>query len=164
MNKTIDRCYICNGKSRNLCPAAGKVICSVCCGSKRGSEINCSPDCAYSPFSIKGYALWLKTDSNLALKILRYIDQVYGEEHFRNIIRHMSFESGLQEAEHDEATAAGAAVYYILFVERDKDNQALADRWKANNWQGLNNDERVMMNYRFNSRATIIEIQKLGQL
>jgi len=76
----------------------------------------------------------------------------------------MSFESGLQEAEHDEATAAGAAVYYILFVERDKDNQALADRWKANNWQGLNNDERVMMNYRFNSRATIIEIQKLGQL
>ncbi len=103
--------------------------------------------------------MWLKVDSNLALKILRHIDQAYGIDYYRKIIIHMSFENGLQE--YEEGAAAGAAAYYILFVERDKDNQTLADHWKASNWQGLNNDERVMMNYRLNSRATIIEIQKV---
>jgi len=50
---------------------AGKNICSACCGSKRGTEINCSPDCAYSPLSIKGYDLWLKTDANLSRKMMK---------------------------------------------------------------------------------------------
>ena len=157
--KSNNKCYICSTRGRGLCPSSGKNICSSCCGQKRGSDIICSPDCAYSPFSIKGYDSWLKVDGNLASKILRYIDQTHGESYFRKTISHMSFKSGVPE--HEEAAAAGAAVYYILFVERDKDSKTLADKWKAGNWQGLNNDERVMINYRLNSRATIIEIQKI---
>ena len=29
------------------CPAVGRRICSVCCGTKRQAEINCPPDCGY---------------------------------------------------------------------------------------------------------------------
>lgn len=103
--------------------------------------------------------MWLKVDSNLARKMLRYIGQTYGEAYYRKTMSHMSFEGCASE--YEEAVAAGAAAYYILFVEHDKDNRTLADKWKASNWQGLNNDERVMMSYRLNTRATIIEIQKV---
>lgn len=34
-------------KGRRACPALGRAICTVCCGSKRRVEIQCPPDCAY---------------------------------------------------------------------------------------------------------------------
>lgn len=140
----------------------GKSICSSCCGSKRGTEIDCSPDCTYSPLSIKGYDLWLKTDSNLSRKMLGYIIDVYGGDHFKNVMSHMSFKNPSPEyTEYMETTAGGAAAYFVLFVERGKNNQTLAECWKDAGWKGLNNDERALMNCRFNSRATIIEIQKI---
>lgn len=42
------RCPLCgSGKARRACPALGKQICPVCCGSKRGMEIACPADCGY---------------------------------------------------------------------------------------------------------------------
>lgn len=43
------KCILCNKKikfSRN-CPALNEVICSTCCGSKKGSEIQCDNSCNY---------------------------------------------------------------------------------------------------------------------
>ncbi len=34
-------------QGRRRCPALGRDICSVCCGTKRQVEINCPPDCRY---------------------------------------------------------------------------------------------------------------------
>ncbi len=34
-------------KPRRACPALGRDICAVCCGTKRGVEISCPPDCPY---------------------------------------------------------------------------------------------------------------------
>ncbi len=34
-------------KGRRACPALGRSICAVCCGTKRLVEIRCPPDCAY---------------------------------------------------------------------------------------------------------------------
>jgi hypothetical protein len=34
-------------KGRRTCPALGEQICSVCCGTKRLTEIRCPSDCAY---------------------------------------------------------------------------------------------------------------------
>jgi len=34
-------------KARRACPALGQTICSVCCGTKRLTEIPCPADCAY---------------------------------------------------------------------------------------------------------------------
>ena len=35
------------GKARRDCPALGRAICTVCCGTKRRVEIQCPGDCAY---------------------------------------------------------------------------------------------------------------------
>lgn len=41
-------CPVCEQrKPRRECPALGRTICAVCCGTKRQIEINCPPDCAY---------------------------------------------------------------------------------------------------------------------
>src|SRR5918999_1003181 len=41
-------CPLCRTrKARRACPALGQTICSVCCATKRVTEIACPPDCAY---------------------------------------------------------------------------------------------------------------------
>ena len=41
-------CPVCNQrKAKRTCPALGKQICTVCCGTKRLVEINCPADCGY---------------------------------------------------------------------------------------------------------------------
>jgi hypothetical protein len=41
-------CPLCGvRKARRACPALGKHICAVCCGTKRLVQIQCPPDCAY---------------------------------------------------------------------------------------------------------------------
>lgn len=44
----VVRCPLCGvRKAKRACPAQGRHICSVCCGSKRLVEIACPADCAY---------------------------------------------------------------------------------------------------------------------
>ena len=41
-------CPLCNRRrGRRSCPALGESICSACCGTKRRTQIDCPPDCAY---------------------------------------------------------------------------------------------------------------------
>jgi hypothetical protein len=41
-------CPLCDQrKARRDCPALGRQICAVCCGTKRLVEIRCTPDCTY---------------------------------------------------------------------------------------------------------------------
>ena len=41
-------CPVCHQrKAKRACPALGKQICTVCCGTKRLVEINCPADCGY---------------------------------------------------------------------------------------------------------------------
>lgn len=43
-----DTCPACGQRrARRACPALGRQICAVCCGTKRQVEIACPPDCSY---------------------------------------------------------------------------------------------------------------------
>jgi len=159
MDKTVSRCAICGRKPRGICSALEKIICPACCGSGRGSKIHCVPTCAYSPFSIPGYDLWLKIDEGLVRKKMSYLASCYSRVEFEEMVEHMRFASGISGG--DAGTAEGAAVYYLFFVKCDADGRTLAQKWQAQGWIGLNNDECIMMEHRFNCRATVIEIQKV---
>lgn len=44
----VMQCPLCGQrKARRDCPALGRSICSVCCGTKRLVEIDCAPDCVH---------------------------------------------------------------------------------------------------------------------
>jgi len=155
MDKTAPRCALCGRKPRGACPALEKIICPACCGSGRGSKIHCIPSCGYFPFSIPGYDLWLEVDTKLVHKKMSYLKSCYSYREFQEVVEQMRF------SDEDSGTAEGAAVYYLFFVKRGSDGHALAQKWQAEGWQGLNNDERIMMEHRLNCRATVIEIQKV---
>ena len=44
----MEKCPKCNRRrARRTCPALGEMICTVCCGTKRVTEINSPEDCSY---------------------------------------------------------------------------------------------------------------------
>lgn len=48
MNPSGMPCPVCGQrKAKRACPALGKQICAVCCGTKRVVEIHCPQDCGY---------------------------------------------------------------------------------------------------------------------
>ena len=45
---SLPLCPLCQQRrAKRDCPALGRTICAVCCGTKRLAEINCPPSCAY---------------------------------------------------------------------------------------------------------------------
>ncbi|MBL7072256.1 MAG: hypothetical protein ISS33_00595 [Candidatus Omnitrophica bacterium] len=154
-----NKCGICGKTAKRACGGIGGVICSACCGGKRNSEITCSSDCVHSPFSTTGYDLWLKVDAGLIRRCIRRVISNYGKVRFNAVMEEMSFEE--IPSEESFVVEAGAAVYNLLFVERDNHGKTLADEWESQSWEGLNNDEKVMMRYSKSSRVTIIEVQKI---
>ena len=60
------KCFLCNErKAKRYCPAKTRYICAVCCGEKRGIEINCPDDCRYF---INGQNYQQKKITNLRIK------------------------------------------------------------------------------------------------
>jgi len=108
---------------------------------------------------VQGYDLWLKIDGALARKMLGYLAIYYSRDKFEEVVKQMRFNS--EAVIEDTGTAEGAAVYYLFFVKRDADGRTLAQKWREEGWNGLNNDECIMMESRFSCRATVIEIEKV---
>jgi len=70
------KCVSCNSrKGKRNCPGTGGVICTQCCGSKRGKEIDCPQDCFYLDKSKEYF-----TDKQTARKISDF------EREMKNII------------------------------------------------------------------------------
>lgn len=44
---SADCCSWCGRRAERFCPAAGGVVCSLCCGRKRRRTVDCPDDCRY---------------------------------------------------------------------------------------------------------------------
>lgn len=159
MMENKDRCGICGRKGQRLCPALIGMICTSCCGAKRGSALECPPRCIYFPFGTEAYDLWLKVDGSWMPKVARYIVDAVGRLQFDRVLSQMSSSNGKNKDQWE--IALPAAVYYMLSIDRDSEGKTLAERWEEEGWKGLNNDERYMMKFRRNSLPAIVEIQKV---
>jgi hypothetical protein len=61
----------------------------------------------------------------------------------------------------DFASAAAFLVHNKLFLEPYKDDRCLADVWEREGWQGLTNDERMMIQFRWHAHPALLEIQQI---
>jgi len=158
MKMPIPRCA-CGARGRRDCPALGGVICPACCGSRRGSELSCPAHCPNFPFGTVAYDLWLRVDATWSAKATRYVVEHIGSDALEALAR----EELIGDPEDEEVflSAFAAALHRALFLRPDNEGKTLAERWEAEGWRGLNNDERVMTRYRRQSFPTIIEIQRV---
>lgn len=156
---SAEKCPVCGKKGKRPCPALGGTICPACCGSQRGSKIQCPSECAFFPLGAAGYDLWLQIDGSWMDKTFKYVRSHLGESETLKIMRQHYVDQGNEEV--NQFAALSPALYYAFCVRRDAQGQTLADRWESEGWAGLNNDEKLMMSYRRRSFVTVIEIQKL---
>jgi hypothetical protein len=154
-----NKCGICGRKGQRLCPALNGMICSSCCGSKRGNDLECPSHCLYFPFGTEAYDLYLKIDATWAPKVAHYVIEAVGKKEFERTLRQMG--GGTVRDIDPLEYSFIAAVYYLLGFQKDRNGKTVAQRWEEEGWYGLNNDERYMMKFRKNSFPTIIEIQKI---
>ncbi|MFH1844081.1 MAG: hypothetical protein ABIF77_12820 [bacterium] len=166
MNKTKNQtgnkftgCDICSRKSKRICPVLGGSICTACCGTNRGSKLDCPPLCPFFPFGTDAYDQWLKVDGTWFPKALKYVLSRLTFQGFEEAVQRLSM--GTQSDEETREESGGVhAVHYFFGVNTDESGRTLADHWEQEGWRGLNNDERVMSKYRRHTLPTIIEIQK----
>ena len=153
-----ERCRVCGKKGKRPCPALGGWICPACCGSQRGSKINCARDCEFFPYGVAGSEAWGKIDGAWVLKGLDYVLAHLNGAEFNRIRSDGAIRTS--EPNLDQEASLSNAIYFSLFHRRDSEGKTLADLWESQGWKGLNNDEQVMMRFRRRSLATVIEIQR----
>jgi len=153
------KCVVCGRKGRRVCPALGGLICASCCGSKRGSDITCPPDCSYFPFGTEAYDARLKIDASCANKVMEYVLDFFGRDYIEKVLQKIGHRGSLLED--NPGVALPAAINYLLGFKRGVNGKTIADIWEQEGWRGLSNDERVMMKYRRYSFPTIIEVQRI---
>ena len=75
-------CAVCGRRANRSCPALAGSICPACCGSRRGTKIDCPPECTHFPFGTAAYDLWLKVDDSWQPKALDYVASRIGKDEF----------------------------------------------------------------------------------
>ncbi len=153
------KCVVCGRRGRRVCPALGGLICTSCCGAKRGSDITCPPDCSYFPFGTEAYDTWLKIDASCTKKVMKYVLDFFGRDYVEKVLQKTGARGSLL-ADNPEIVFP-AVVNYLLGFKHGVNGKTVANIWEQEGWRGLSNDERVMMKYRSHSFPTIIEVQRI---
>jgi len=126
----------------------------------RVSKIPCTARCVHSPFSIDTYDAFRRVDRSLSVKAMQYLS--------KHVTRHefMAMASRLwplkaEGGKSNDVVAQDLASYALFFVQKDPAGRTLAERWEAENWRGLTNDERVIFCARREAYPTVIEVQRV---
>ena len=147
------------GKNKRPCPATNGFITPAECGAQRGDKLACPAQCPFFPFGSENLDLWAKADLGWVNRAAEYLGRRWTPERIRNLSRQVTIPMPNKRLEQDCAFFNG--LYRAFFTERDGNGKNLADVWEAENWVGLNNDERVMMRYRRLSFPTVLEVQRI---
>jgi len=120
----------------------------------------CPGECPSFPFGTKAYNLWLRVDGSWQPKALHYIIRRLGKEKFEEMAQ--SFvPSWLEEEPGGFEQGVHAALLRCLSLPLNDGGRSIGDEWAAEDWVGLNNDERVMAQYRIRALPGILEIRRI---
>ena len=152
-------CAVCGRRARRNCSALDGVICNSCCGARRGTRIDCPPECAHFPFGREAYDKWLSVDCTWTPKAFEYVIDKVGKKEFGRMAEDFAPSSFTEE----EAFVEGAEIALMnhLTSVAGGDHPSIGALWEKEGWPGLNNDERYMSEYRCRSLPGIVEIQKV---
>jgi hypothetical protein len=147
------------GKKARPCPALGGLIKPADCGAQRGSKLACPPDCPYFPFGTAAYELLLKIEEGGIKKASRFLF----DHAPKALMEHCYREGKALYAGHDRAEimATGYLLFSLMGPHRGSAGKSLLEEWESQRWDGLNNDERLLMQFRQRGIMTVLEVQKI---
>lgn len=153
------KCTACGRKAQTVCPTTGERLCSRCCAKRRGTDVQCGPDCSRYPLGPENYDAFLSLERKLAPKIASRIhDRVSPDEFAATSRELLRTRGGSDEA---EAVVAGIATFHFLLSWQDRDGVRIVDRWAESDFDGLNHDERHLMGFMAKAQAVVVEVQNV---
>lgn len=136
------------------CPAVDRTISSGECGAKRNSEYLCPSDCPHNPFALINYDQLLEIEERVDHKSTLKLREDPVEA---RVIRRE-----FQKAEGEEKRISiHAFVSWRLFYALDGDGNTFGQRWQAEGFSELKNDEKVVMTQKLGVRVALIEVQRI---
>jgi|GEM_PF-592366 len=137
---------------RRYCPALNREITSQECGADRQSRIACTADCPFNTFTVENYDDFGEMESNVLAKCRdRLMQSLPGDRRFHFL------ENARRVA--DDLIKAHYLFQQEFFRRRDQQGRDFFDRWEAEGWTGLNNDERVYIQGHRRMQPALLEIQ-----
>ena len=138
-------------KKKIDCPATGTVIRPAECGANRMSTYACPAECPKNPWSPENYDQLRKIDHKTREKTLQRYDR---EEMTRY---------GHVQTPPDRTTPFAATLFFLkrLYREKDSNGMTFADRWRVEELDGLNNDQKLMLAEEENTVVALLEVQQV---
>jgi hypothetical protein len=132
-----------NGKKRE-CPAVGRTIDAAECGGNRASRYSCPVTCPFYPWSPENYDMALKIDSRVSEKV---ISRLALEPHGGDDLKILRNEFDIQK-------------FFInkIFRNTNPDGTTFFERWEAQQFAGLNNDEIFFLKAQSKIRALLFDV------
>ncbi len=149
------KCDICGSKARRFCPSGKKEICSICCATRRMTEIKCTADCEHNPFGVKAILAFRKLDADSANFIMRYLTDYCSKSQ-----RELEYEALGNRMPMDN----DGRIYYFcrekLYHEIQADSRTIFERWRDEKFASLNHDQQLLLEYKRSLKPAVVEFQK----
>jgi hypothetical protein len=139
-------------KNRIVCPVTGQPITPPECGSSRISKYNCPESCPQNPWSVQNYDRQLEIFDRMTERCLSRLKEDYSRAG-----RILSLPA------EDSRNAAVLMLFFMnrFFRDRDAQGRTFIERWKANGYPGLNNDQRVLFESQSRLFPAVLEVQQV---
>lgn len=135
------------------CPVLDQEISTVECGEWRNQSIQCVPECTYNPLSKANYDKLREVEDEVDRKSIEFIAQNLSAK------EGATFKGLFKNARTYDPSALLA---WKLFYERDDlQGKSRFELWRQSGWQGLKNDEIVVLQQSTQSRVALLEVQSL---
>jgi len=157
------KCSHCGKRGKRICPVSEEPICPACCGSLRMSSIECTDECPHNPFGVDSYEMFLHLCRKFQYHIVEFMLKNVEREDVLDLLGRLFVEEDMTEEQLAEAMPVCAYFCLIFGPYPEEEETPLAKLWEEMDYVGLDNDERVMMEYSVQSFPSIIEIQKIEE-
>ena len=134
-------------KNLRSCPAVGRPIPAAECGTNRMSRYACSADCPFNPWRPDAYE-----------EVLDIYDRLEARLHDR-LMKELAARGERFNPPRDDEEKLSSYVVEHLFRARDANGQTLVQRWQARGFDGLGNDEQVLLKGLAGLRLRALEIR-----
>src|SRR5205807_1951885 len=119
----------------------------------RGSHYACPATCPHNPWAPANYDRSLQIDDSLTAQMFRRLG---AEERASATI-----DSLLKEARSGAEIERQGLFVRKFHRERDAAGRTFVERWAAQHWEGLDNDERFLLSCQTCIRVGVLEVQRV---